>query len=345
MAQIIVKNGLQKDLSKAMSEGTVGEPIFTTDTEKFFVTNGTKVVEIGTTDPDVMEHIKNLQDTKVDKVSGKGLSTNDFTTAEKNKLASIPDDLGNYQHPATHPADMIVFTDGKNFQQKLDDGSLRGPQGPSGAQGIQGPKGDTGAQGPKGDAGAVGAQGIQGPKGDKGDTGTAGANGFTWRPSVDASGNLTWTNNGSTTAPTQVNIKGPQGPKGDTGAAGAQGIQGPQGPKGDTGAQGPNILSTSTTVSGFTSGHYLYNNNGRVAAKAITPTDIGAAAASHTHTKANIGLGNVDNVKQMPISGGTFTGVTKAQSNSSYTTPQLRNITISTGNPSGGGNGDIWLQY
>lgn len=32
---------------------------------------------------------KQLQDNKVDKVSGKGLSTNDYTTAEKNKLAGI----------------------------------------------------------------------------------------------------------------------------------------------------------------------------------------------------------------------------------------------------------------
>ena len=30
---------------------------------------------------------------KVDKVTGKGLSTNDYTTAEKNKLASLPDDF------------------------------------------------------------------------------------------------------------------------------------------------------------------------------------------------------------------------------------------------------------
>ena len=38
---------------------------------------------------------KALQDIsgKVDKVAGKGLSTNDYTTAEKNKLASLPDDF------------------------------------------------------------------------------------------------------------------------------------------------------------------------------------------------------------------------------------------------------------
>ena len=36
---------------------------------------------------------------KVDKVSGKGLSTNDFTTAEKNKLAKIAENANNYSHP------------------------------------------------------------------------------------------------------------------------------------------------------------------------------------------------------------------------------------------------------
>ena len=35
------------------------------------------------------QHIVARLDTKVDKVEGKGLSTNDFTTEEKNKLASI----------------------------------------------------------------------------------------------------------------------------------------------------------------------------------------------------------------------------------------------------------------
>lgn len=36
---------------------------------------------------------------KVDKVDGKGLSTNDFTTAEKTKLAGIADNANNYSHP------------------------------------------------------------------------------------------------------------------------------------------------------------------------------------------------------------------------------------------------------
>lgn len=37
---------------------------------------------------------------KVDKVSGKGLSTNDYTTDEKTKLGGIADNANNYTHPA-----------------------------------------------------------------------------------------------------------------------------------------------------------------------------------------------------------------------------------------------------
>ena len=44
---------------------------------------------------------------KVDKVSGKGLSANDYTTAEKNKLSGIADGANNYTHPDTHPASII----------------------------------------------------------------------------------------------------------------------------------------------------------------------------------------------------------------------------------------------
>lgn len=36
---------------------------------------------------------------KVDKASGKGLSTNDYTTTEKNKLAGIAENANNYSHP------------------------------------------------------------------------------------------------------------------------------------------------------------------------------------------------------------------------------------------------------
>lgn len=83
-------------------------------------------------------------------------------------------------------ADCVTFSDGQTFQQKLNNGTLKGAngdQGVQGPQGVKGDKGDPGVQGPKGDVGVTGAQGskgttgdrgpqgAQGPKGDKGDSG------------------------------------------------------------------------------------------------------------------------------------------------------------------------------
>ena len=45
---------------------------------------------------------------KVNAESGKGLSTNDYTTSEKDKLAGIEAGANNYVHPSAHPASMIA---------------------------------------------------------------------------------------------------------------------------------------------------------------------------------------------------------------------------------------------
>ena len=47
----------------------------------------------------------------------------------------------------------------------------------------------------------------------------------------------------------------------------------------------------------------------------------------------------------IPKTGTTMSGPLIAQTNTSYTTAQMRNIIISTADPSGGNNGDIWLKY
>ena len=52
---------------------------------------------------------------------------------------------GNFQ------ASQVLFTDGKTFQQKLDEGTLKGEKGDKGETGAQGPAGAAGA---KGDTGA-----------------------------------------------------------------------------------------------------------------------------------------------------------------------------------------------
>lgn len=44
-------------------------------------------------------------------------------------------------------------------------------------------------------------------------------------------------------------------------------------------------------------------------------------------------------------SGGTMDGALIAQNNTDYTIAQVRNIIISTADPSGGNNGNIWIKY
>ena len=59
----------------------------------------------GNIEIDLADYAKKTElSSKVDKVDGKGLSTNDYTTAEKNKLAG----LSNYTHPSSHSASMIT---------------------------------------------------------------------------------------------------------------------------------------------------------------------------------------------------------------------------------------------
>ena len=127
--------------------------------------------------------------------------------------------------------------------------SLKGEKGDTGEQGIQGVKGD---KGDKGDRGERGLQGIQGERGEQGEPGVAGANGqdgedgATFTPSVDAEGNLSWTNDKGLVNPITVNIKG------ERGATGEQGIQGE---RGATGAKGQDGLTTAISVNGNTYNH------------------------------------------------------------------------------------------
>lgn len=46
-------------------------------------------------------YVDSVAENKVDKIEGKGLSTNDYTTAEKTKLSSIEANANNYVHPTT----------------------------------------------------------------------------------------------------------------------------------------------------------------------------------------------------------------------------------------------------
>lgn len=59
----------------------------------------------------------------------------------------------------THQASQVIFTDGKTFQDKLNDGSLKGQKGDPGLQGEPGPQGDPGQKGEPGPKGEPGAKG------------------------------------------------------------------------------------------------------------------------------------------------------------------------------------------
>ena len=157
----------------------------------------------------------------------------------------------------------------------------QGVQGEAGPAGPQGPRGEAGPQGVRGETGPAGPQGMQGIPGEHGEDGYSpsitvttianghrvtitdangtqsfdvlngtgggggsGENGVTFYPTVDADGNISWTNDGGLTNPTTVNIKGPAGPQGEQGIqgepgpAGADGAKGDKGDKGDTGTNG-----------------------------------------------------------------------------------------------------------
>lgn len=64
-------------------------------------------------------------------------------------------------------------------------------------------------------------------------------------------------------------------------------------------------------------------------------SDITAAKTDITNLKTD----------KMNVSGGTMTGALVAQNNTNYTTKQVRNVFISTSDPSGGESGDIWIKY
>ena len=131
----------------------------------------------------------------------------------------------------------------------------QGPKGDQGEQGPKGDKGDTGAAGTNGTNGKDGvgissvkqtttstadggnnvvtvtlsngttstfnvkngSKGSNGTNGTNGTDGKDGSNGATFTPSVDANGNLSWTNDKGLSNPPTVNIKGPKGDSGEGG--------------------------------------------------------------------------------------------------------------------------------
>ena len=85
-------------------------------------------------DPDFAATITNELATKVDKVAGKGLSTEDYTTTEKTKLAGIEAGANKYIHPASHPASMITESTSQRFVSDIEKAAWNAKETPAGAQ-------------------------------------------------------------------------------------------------------------------------------------------------------------------------------------------------------------------
>ncbi len=152
-------------------------------------------------------------------------------------------------------ASKVYFEDKETFQDKFNNGELKGPKGDKGDPftyedfteeqivSLKGEKGDIGPEGPIGPQGENGIQGIPGTDGSNGEDGKSaydiwlelgnegskedfinslkGSDGIDGTNGVDGKDGL----NG---------VDGKQGPKGDPGEKGEKGDIGPQGPKGDT---------------------------------------------------------------------------------------------------------------
>ena len=186
---------------------------------------------------------------KVDKVTGKGLSTNDYTAAAKAKVDAIPANpkYTDTVYDDTALKERVATIEGKEsaWDAKLNASELPTAINTALAQakasgefdGPQGPAGQKGEKGEKGDAGDTGPQGIQGPAGHAGADGAPGKDGtsatHSWNGTV-----LTITSASGTSS---ADLKGEKGDKGDTG---------PQGPKGDTGLRGETGSTGATGATG-----------------------------------------------------------------------------------------------
>lgn len=119
----------------------------------------------------------------------------------------------------------ITMSDGQTFEFEVQ--SDKGEKGDKGDTGEQGPKGPQGEQGPAGivvqETEPTGPEHPVwvNPNGGASDPGILGKDGTTFTPSVSASGDLSWTNDGGKENPETVNIKGPQGKTGAKGDPGA----------------------------------------------------------------------------------------------------------------------------
>lgn len=290
---------------------------------------------------------------KVDKVSGKDLSTNDYTTEEKNKLKGIETgatantgtitgvkmngsskgtsgvvDLGTVltggKQTSTSNADsgsnVYTFSDGSTITVK------NGSKGSTGSQGPQGEKGATGPQGEKGDPGVnatttsvatTSANGLMSPEM------VSKLNGI-----ADNANNFTYTHP-SYTSRTKGLYK--------------------------VAVDGSGHVNDVTAVT-----------KDDITGLGITYDDVGAASSTHTHTTSDINWKDLSMVSEranlpfgmaLSLKAGSSTIASAGLRCASSETPgvmspamydklySLHRVDVETSEPTDQNNGDIWLKH
>ena len=74
-------------------------------------------------------------------------------------------------------------------------------------------------------------------------------------------------------------------------------------------------------------------------------SDISTINSSLNTINSDISTINSSLSAKAPLASPSFTGTAKVAEGTDYTTAKLRNITLSTADPSGGSNGDVWIKY
>ena len=223
---------------------------------------------------------------------------------------------------------------------------IQGPRGLQGVKGEQGEPGAQGQTGPQGPAGQAGPQGPMGPQGLRGDDGADGRS-FTVLARYDTLLDLQdihptgqpgdayaigtaednrvyiwdadrqqWSDIGGLQGPIgpqgpagAQGIQGPKGEQGEQGPAGvrgAQGPEGPEGPQGPAGTQGPQGTQGPAGAAGK-SAYSAATEQGYTG----TEAEFGQALVKmpgHVGSKTNPHGVTAEQVKALPVAGGTITG-------------------------------------
>ena len=237
------------------------------------------------------EPVRNLIGNKVDKVSGKQLSTNDYTTTEKNKLAGIASGATKNSPSSTTPK--ANGTAAVGTETTYARGDHVHPLQTSVANATNATKATQDSAGQQINTTYIKGLSVNGrvityTKGN-GTTGTittqdtnttysamkgatasvAGATGLV--PAPAAGKNTSFLRGDGTWATGPVGPQGPQGEQGEKGEKGETGATGSQGPKGDTGAT-PNITMSATVDANVGTPSVIVTKGGTTAAPTFTLT-------------------------------------------------------------------------